>query len=302
MCWRGRVGSTHPRGIMAPMRVSVGTAHMFVEVFGQNEAGDRSADPLRPPTLIGLHGGPGIDGATLRHWLKPLAEAAQVVVPDLRGHGRSDRGSPEDWNLTTWAADIRRLCTALDIERPVLLGLSFGGFVAQQYAAAYPSDLAGLILVSTAPRYPTAEDVLNRARDIGGEETSAALCRLMEHPEMEPTAEDRQRVESLYQRRPDTGAQIARHTTIHSPDVAQAWAQHAPEALDLRPALASVRCPTLVMAGELDPFNPPSLAAEIVEAIPDQLARMVVVPDAAHRVFADNPDFVYDMIRPGLLH
>jgi pimeloyl-ACP methyl ester carboxylesterase len=57
-----------------------------------------------------------------------------------------------------------------------------------------------------------------------------------------------------------------------------------------------------VVAGELDPFNPPSLAAEIVEAIPDHLARMVVVPDSAHRVFADNPDFVYDMIRPGLLH
>jgi pimeloyl-ACP methyl ester carboxylesterase len=58
-----------------------------------------------------------------------------------------------------------------------------------------------------------------------------------------------------------------------------------------------VRCPTLVLVGEHDPLNPPALGAEIVEAIPNGRARLEVVPDAAHRVFSDNPDHTHRLIR-----
>jgi hypothetical protein len=71
---------------------------------------------------MGLHGGSGVDGTALRHWLAPLADTVQVVVPDLRGHGRSDRDDPAEWNLATWAEDVHQLCHVLGIERPVLLG------------------------------------------------------------------------------------------------------------------------------------------------------------------------------------
>jgi len=83
-----------------------------------------------------------------------------VIVPDQRGHGRSDAGTPESWNLPTWAADIRSLCNVLGVDRPVILGLSFGGFVARQYAISYPEEIAGLILISTAPRLPAPEEVI----------------------------------------------------------------------------------------------------------------------------------------------
>jgi pimeloyl-ACP methyl ester carboxylesterase len=55
-----------------------------------------------------------------------------------------------------------------------------------------------------------------------------------------------------------------------------------------------------VLAGELDPFNPPDLAAEIVHAIPGGQARLAAVPDAAHRVFADNPAVTCSRIREAL--
>lgn len=277
------------------MRVSVGTVRIFIEVFGQQFAQD--ADGAHRPVLVGLHGGPGVDGTALRYWLVPLADVAQVVVPDLRGHGRSDRGKPEDWDLTTWATDTHELCSVLGIERPVLLGVSFGGFVAQKYAALYPDDIAGLVLISTAPRYPPAAAVLNRARDVGGEQAAAALRRLMDGADTNISAEDQRLVDSLYQRRSDPRAEALQQQTIRTPEVAREWVPHAQQSMDLRSDLQAVRCPTRVIAGELDPFNPPDLAAEIVHAIPNGEADLRVVPGAAHRVFIDNPDFVYSTIR-----
>jgi pimeloyl-ACP methyl ester carboxylesterase len=67
--------------------------------------------------------------------------------------------------------------------------------------------------------------------------------------------------------------------------------------LDLRPALRNVRCQTLVIAGELDPLIPVSLAQEIAAAIPDGLGRLVVIPGAAHTPETDNPAATIDVIR-----
>jgi proline iminopeptidase len=89
------------------------------------------------------------------------------------------------------------LCSVLGIERPVLLGISFGGFVAQKYAALYPDDIAGLVLISTAPRYPGAAAVLSRAQDVGGKKAAAALRRLMDGADTNISEEDQRRVDSL---------------------------------------------------------------------------------------------------------
>ncbi len=278
------------------MQVSVGPVQLFVEVLGQGLV-PTGGDARQGATVIGLHGGPGVDGTRLRHWLAPLADAGQLVVPDLRGHGRSDRGDPADWNLITWADDVHDMCSVLGLDRPVLLGMSFGGFVAQYYAASYPDDICGLILISTAARYPGDEAVLARARRVGGEKAAAALQQLICRPGSDTTAEDQRLLQRLYQRRPDPEAEAMERLTIRTPEVAQTWVPHARQNMDLRAALGAVRCPTLVLVGELDPFNPPDLAAEIIAAIPDGDAQLRVVPDAAHRVFVDNPGFVHSSIR-----
>lgn len=114
--------------------------------------------------------------------------------------------------------------------------------------------------------------------------------------------DDQQRVDSLYQRRSDGGAETLKGQTIRTPEIASTWVPQAQQTMDLRSSLQAVRCPTQVIAGELDPFNPPDLAAEIVRAIPDGEANLTVVPGAAHRVFTDNPEFVYNTIRKALAH
>ena len=280
------------------MRVSVGAVKLFVEVFGQEWVFTGSTMERRP-ALIGLHGGPGIDGTWLRYSLAPLADVAQVIVHDQRGHGRSDAGTPESWNLPTWAADVRGLSDTFGIDRPVVLGLSFGGFVAQQYACSYPEDIAGLILISTAPRFPAPEDLIARVREIVGDEAADAMRRRIENPTKESAAEVERLCRPLYSRRaiPDPVRATLEQHFIKTPDVALHWFPEAQRSMDLRPDLQAVRCPTLVLIGENDPLNPPALGAEIVEAIPNGRARFEIVPDAAHRVFSDNPEHTYRLIR-----
>lgn len=145
------------------MRVQVADIRIFFEVYGQEWVAD--GDRMRRrPVLLALHGGPGWDAAGLRHALAPLADTAQLVIPGQRGHGHSDPGTPATWNLARWAADVRELCEVTGVQAPVVLGRSFGGFVAQQYAAAYPQHPSGLILMATSARRPSQEEIVARSR------------------------------------------------------------------------------------------------------------------------------------------
>jgi proline iminopeptidase len=278
------------------VRVSVGDARLFFEVFGQERAFVDGATEERA-ALIGLHGGPGLDGSKLRYQLAPLADAAQVVVPDQRGHGRSDGGGQETWNLRTWADDVKSFCDALEIARPVVLGVSFGGFVAQGYAAAYPEHPSALILISTGPRLGSIDEAVERFRDVGGDEAAEIVRRDWEAPTEETAAEWRRICGPLLALRSDPALDRVRAARIETIDVNVHFMKEEGRSMDLRDRLAAVRCPTLVVAGERDPLVPPAIAREIVEAIPDRLARLEVIAAASHDVLADNPDESYRVLR-----
>jgi proline iminopeptidase len=84
--------------------------------------------------------------------LDELTDVAQVVVYDHRGAGRSDWRSPDEWTLDTWADDVVRLCDVLGIVKPIVLGSSFGGWVAQRYLARHPDHSGRVILAGTSAR------------------------------------------------------------------------------------------------------------------------------------------------------
>jgi pimeloyl-ACP methyl ester carboxylesterase len=280
------------------VRVSVGDVRLFFEVNGQ-EWTFTDGKFVRRPVVVGLHGGPGLDGTKLRYQLAPLADVAQVVVPDLRGHGRSDRGSAETWNGATWTADVKKLADALDIERPVVLGFSFGGGIAQRYAATYPEDVSGLVLVSTTSRWLDPKETIERFREVGGDEAAEVHRRDLETLSEETAAEWARVCFPLLSRRPDADPTLERLEAWRFQNQShEVLTHHMEEATttDLRPALRNVRCPTLVLIGELDPLIPTRYADEIVEAIPHGLARVERIPDAAHDVFADNPERTYFLI------
>jgi pimeloyl-ACP methyl ester carboxylesterase len=77
----------------------------------------------------------------------PVAETADVMLYDLRGHGMSER-PPTGYRVADLVADLAALLDALAITRPIdLVGNSFGGLVALAFAAAHPERVARLALI-----------------------------------------------------------------------------------------------------------------------------------------------------------
>ena len=129
------------------------------------------------PTVVLLHPGPGFDHGPFKVQIGPLlAERAQVIYLDQRGAGRSDPGRPEDHRVERWADDVHGFCTALRIERPIVLGLGFGGIVALDYAARYPDHPVALVLIAPVARIVPERSIEVYER-LGGAEAAEIATR-----------------------------------------------------------------------------------------------------------------------------
>jgi len=105
----------------------------------------------RGTPVIFLHGGLGFDHEYFRPFVDPLADSARVVYYDQLGHGRSDRPTSfSEITLARLSADCDRLATVLGFDTFVLVGHSYGGFIALDFALRYPDRLVGLVLSCTA--------------------------------------------------------------------------------------------------------------------------------------------------------
>jgi proline iminopeptidase len=102
--------------------------------------------------VIFMHGGLGFDHQYFRPFVDPLADAAQVVYYDHLGHGKSDRPANfSEITLERLSSDCDALATALGFDKFVLVGHSYGGLVAFDFAFRFPNRLAGLAFTCTAP-------------------------------------------------------------------------------------------------------------------------------------------------------
>src|SRR5262249_25559404 len=108
------------------MRIEVNGIRLFFDVEGAKLVPDGPV-MREKPTLILLHGGFGSDHSPLKVPMGQFADIAQLVYVDLRGGGRSDWSDPEHWNMEQWGDDVRGLCDALEIEKPIVFGGSLGG-------------------------------------------------------------------------------------------------------------------------------------------------------------------------------
>lgn len=139
----------------------------------------------RDPIII-VNGGPGMDHRYLLPGMVGLARSHRLIFYDQRGTGRTEG----DVNATTvsldrYLADIEALRDSLKLGRPVLLGHSWGGFVAMRYAVKYPGQLRALILMNSeepGKRYEAEATNIMRSRLTA--EDNAELARLAQLPGM----------------------------------------------------------------------------------------------------------------------
>ena len=132
------------------MRVLVNGVRLYFDVEGAALVPDGPAMRQKPTVLL-LHGGPGFDHTSYKPAYSALTDIAQLVYLDHRGNGRSEDGPQELWTLSQWGDDVKAFCDIVGIVDPIVLGVSFGGFVAMSYATRHPEHPAKLILLSTSP-------------------------------------------------------------------------------------------------------------------------------------------------------
>jgi pimeloyl-ACP methyl ester carboxylesterase len=119
-----------------------------------------AGDPASGDVLIAIHGGPGMTHDYMLSLEKLAGPDLAVVTYDQRGIGRSSSPSadPANYTLVQYAEDLDAVRTALDAEKVILFGHSWGGVVAQRYATLYPNRVSALILMGSGP--PTREQTL----------------------------------------------------------------------------------------------------------------------------------------------
>lgn len=271
------------------MRIEVNGVRLYFDVEGVGLAPDGPTMTQRP-TLLLLHGGPGADHSGFKPIMSAFADRAQIVYLDYRGNGRSDVGSRQDWTLAQWVADLKGFMEALEIECPMMLGISFGGLLAQAFAIAHPDLVSRLALVSTGARSdvelcartfealggPLIGDIARRYFAQSGDEDAEAAFMAQCLP--------------YYSVKDFNTEMMAR--IVHRPEVREHFFGKGGEfeSLDFRPLLPRVTCPTLVLHGARDPALPLPLAREIHEALPAGLSRLHVIENCGHTIFDDAPD------------
>lgn len=278
------------------MRVSIGDITLWFDVLNAGLVPDGLV-MREKPVLLALHGGPGYDHSLFKGVLDPLCDVAQVVMYDHRGNGRSDDGDRALWNLDRWTEDAKAFCDALGIERPVVLGWSFGGFVAQSYAARYPREPLGLILLSTAPRI--GFDQFGPAFErLGGPQAKEAARRFFFEPSPEAEEEFMRVCLPLYTVRKDPYyLQYSETRPVARMEVARHFFADEAWRMDLRAALADVVCPTLVINGEHDPITPPECADELAAALANADVTRVTGHASSHDLPIDEPELFVNAVR-----
>ena len=267
------------------MRIEVGETTLFFDVDGAQLVPDGPWMRERP-TVVLLHPGPGFDHLLFKIQLGPwLAERAQVVYLDQRGGGRSESVSPDELRLERWADDVRELCGALAIERPVVLGMGFGAVVALAYASRHPSHPAGLVLVGPVARIVPERSLAVYER-LGGPAAVEAGRRFYGEVSEQAFADFLRVCFPLL-----STSQLTADVMVRAgwnPDALMGWMVGEAGSIDLRGELAAIEAPALVLAGEDDAWAPLESVREVVEGLGGETV-FRSYPDARHSIFLDAP-------------
>ncbi len=272
----------------------------FVSFRGHNVwyrvVGERE-EPGKLPLLC-LHGGPGAP----HDYLEPLealgASGRQVIFYDQLGCGNSDQPSdPSLWTVELFVEEVDVIRDALTLDHVHVLGQSWGGMLALEYALTQPKGLASLILASTTASVPQWSAEANRLRAalppevqqvlLHHEETKTTddpvyqdvmmtfykrhVCRLAEWPAFVTRTFDRLRQE-VY-------GTMWGPSEFHATGTLREW--------DVRDRLGEIDIPALVTAGRYDEATP-DIAETLKLGIPN--SELVIFEQSAHMAHAEEPE------------
>ncbi|HUK65091.1 MAG TPA: 3-oxoadipate enol-lactonase [Dongiaceae bacterium] len=224
-------------------------------------------------------------GSTLEMWdpqVPALSERYRVIRYDHRGHGGSPV-PPGPYAIEDLAGDLLALLDDRGVARAHLCGASLGGQVAMWIAAHAPDRADRLVLCCTCAWFGPPEPWIERAATVRAEGTGAVAAAVVGRWFTPAFAEDNPALVG------ETRAMIAA-----TPAEGYAACAETVGATDLRPDLAAIRAPTLVIAGAQDPAVPSERTQDLADGIPD--CRVEVLDPAAHLASVEQADRVTELI------
>jgi len=270
------------------VRVTINDNELNVEVLGDKGL----------PVLIAHHGGGGIGSlAEPRATFGPLADLYQVVVFDARGCGLSEGKPP--FSHAQWAADVDGLREWMGVDQIVVTGGSYGGFIAMEYALAYPEHTRAMILRDTSPDNSN----LTRAFENAREQTRVEINwdnfnrywggRITDDQDLKERWAE---IIPLYDFNYDpVKSNAAVEAGIYRHEAHNWCFLYNMPNYDLRPQLPSVTCPTLVTVGRTDWVTPVSYAETIADLVPN--AKLVVFEKSGHSPQIEEFDLFQEVMR-----
>lgn len=273
---------------------------IYYNVNGQDDFLD-----AKKQTLIVLHGGPGISDHTmyLPFWTK-LRDVIQVVLIDMRGHGKSDgHHSPAQWSLQQWGKDVYDFCRVLQIEKPIIAAVSFGGWVALSYAIQFPEHPAALILCHTEAKIEKEiRKTAYRRKAIKMNADPDKIADIVQQIFDWPIGVDTKALYvnhcvPLYSSNPYKAEDFA--ACNRNPLVWDTFgsAQHD---FNFLPELNKIIAPTLVITGEDDPEHPPETAKILADHIKN--AKLIIMKNTGVPVYREKEAETLTILKEYIQH
>lgn len=219
---------------------------------------------------------------------RALSPHFQVVLHDFRGQLQSPIPGPYD--MQQHVDDLVELLDELQIERPHLVGTSYGGEVGMMFAMQHPERVRSLAAIACVSHVePELRDAVVRWRD-AARDAPETLFEISAPYNFSPGLLTPSFLEQGKQRLLGYGPEFARNLA----DLCDAFLR-----LDLTDRLHEVRCPTLVLCGENDLLKPPRYSRLIAERIPN--ATFEMIPGAPHALVLENHAMVNEALLRFLL-
>jgi proline-specific peptidase len=242
------------------------------------------------PALVCLHGGPGSTHNYFARLESIVSASRAVVVYDQVGCGRSSRPPVDQLGLEVFVDELVNLRERLHLDRIHLLGTSWGGMLAIEYALSQPRGLAGLVLSSTLASIRSWADEARRLRDEMPERFRRVLTG--QHSEPDVSLEEAELAfDKRHICRLDNPPEMQRMKRESSKVVYRAlWGPNewTPTGTlgdwDVRDRLSEIDVPTLITAGRYD-LCTPAILNELNEGLPQ--ARTVVFESSSHTPYLE---------------
>jgi 3-oxoadipate enol-lactonase len=245
----------------------------------------------RGEPLVLIHG-LGDDHRAWRRALPDLALRHRVVLYDLRGHGQTSLGEPDE-TLRQLGEDLVALMDAIAVDAADVAGFSLGGTIAMRAGIDHPDRIRRLALVATSSRVGRSAAEWYRRRVEMVDAKDPLLRETLDRDTADVYAEAPAEV--------DEGLLIRRQSTADPRGYRNACAAMAGlNAAPLDPELRAITAPTLVVASEKDNHCPPRAAEIIASGIGG--SRLEILPGAGHAIPVEKPRELASLINSFLAH